>query len=649
MEQEVARRLTRKARWVLRDVWDEKAPQKSVQVALEGIVDGEVLEAWFAALDEDVWGEDVQEGGVVVEGMSAEKRRERGMFMTPDGFAEAMACAIAVGGDGGVGDGRTVLDLSAGCGALLAAAVRRDPGLRVVGVEADRGLAIAAALALYEARAEAGWGEGTEKRGENGGGPGVCGDRIYVGDGLSADGPWAAGGRRYEVVIGNPPYVGEKGNAGLFGALKEAHPHLADYFGARIDLLYLFFHRGLDLLAEGGRLIYLTSEYWLTASGAGLLRADLARRGRAELFVTFGSTAIFADAPGHHSLLSVFRRVGEDAAAGEGSRAWAVKVEERGLARFKEILEEFGSGNGVEGTLGWEGIGGGRVARAALPGGAGWAPFVDAATAEWGQVLRGRGSLLAELARDQQGVVSGADRVTRAHVQRFGWAEQGIGVGMPIFMFEEDEIPEELWAERGRLLRPVLRGSAVRKNVIFERAPGREWMLYVDGALSGADEALVVKHLGRFRAMLELRREVRTGAIPWYRLHWPRRRADFEGPKLVVARRGPKPCFALDLSGSVVSSDCTYLVAPCDVGDPVRYLASLMVVLNGAGVARYLAAFGKRKGAQLEFYAEPLRSLPLAVRRVGDGLEVIEGLWEGGSQRAFEKEVNALWERACIG
>lgn len=627
MDHEIARELAGKARISLGEAFDESKPAQSIRNALQAIIDREVLDAWLDLVDAAFWAGAGRAGvGQDVVGMiSRTKRRDNGMFMTPPAFAEAMACVIDVDESSA---NLAVLDLSAGCGALLVAAIRENPQLQAVGVERNPALAIAAALALYETRVSVG-----------GGGH----DRVYVDDGLSIDGAWTRREGGYDVVIGNPPYVGEKGNIALFLDLRRAHPHLAEYFGPRIDLLYLFFHRGLDLLAAGGRLIYLTSEYWLTASGALKLRQDLAARARAELFVTFGSAAIFKDAPGHHSLLSVFRRVGDGAVEGSVKPAWALRIGEEVVSSLKVILEGFG--RGLEDSAGVEQVHvGPELLRAQ-----GWTPFVDSETVRWAQRLRAGGSLLGTLARDQQGFVSGADRVTRAHREKFGWDGEGMAVGDPIFMFNEEEIPAAFAGVKDRLFLPVLRGSALRANEVFYEPSGREYVLYLDSKLSDGDEELVSGHLKNYQVMLELRREVREGGMVWYRLHWPRRRKDFEGPKLVVARRAPGPCFSLDLSGSAISSDCTYLVAPADVRDPVRYLAGLMVVLNGADVRRYLEAFGKRKGAQLEFYAQPLRALPLGVRREGGELRVIDGLWEGGSQSALDRQVNALLERTAVG
>ncbi|MEZ4462306.1 MAG: hypothetical protein R3E66_21795 [bacterium] len=158
--------------------------------------------------------------------------------------------------------------------------------------------------------------------------------------------------------------------------------------------------------------------------------------------------------------------------------------------------------------------------------------------------------------------------------------------------------------------RPVLRASHCVANRVFVEPAGTTEVIWVDSALGSSAEAKLSAWFGESgRQKLALRREVQTDRMPWYRLHWPRRRADMTQPKLVVPRRASESLFCLDLSASMVSSDCTYLTAPSDVDEPVEYLIRLMLLLNSAVVRDQFIAHGKRKGDIFEFYAGPLRRL----------------------------------------
>lgn len=509
---------------------------------------------------------------------SEQERRAQGMYFTPPKLAARMVQALGAlpQGAGWIGD------LSAGAGALLVASVEAHPELRHFGIERQPALALSCALRLMVLRLS---------RDQ----PPTM-DRVFCGDGLALKHRDALDGQVLGLV-GNPPYVGEKGNRALFDELRQAHPDLEWCFGARQDLLYLFFHRGLDWLEPGGKLAYLSSAYWLQATGASKLRADLLRRCSTIEFTRFMGQPLFEDAPGHESLLSVLTR-------GQGPP----------LATAQTIKP---------GDLDAQGEGAPGFAPCVLAGEQRpWRPFVDQAQRGWLELWRECCVPLGSIIEDRQGFVSGADRLDKRRHAKLVEAQGQAAheVGAPIFLFIEEELPASLEPLKGSLLKPRLRGAALEANTIYHTPDDQEWALYVSGPLQGQQRELVEAHLAPFRALLEARREVSAGQIPWYRLHWPRAPQEQLGPKLVCPRRAKAPCFALDLAGHVISSDCTYLPAPPWSEAPTQDLLLLMVVLNSPEAERALRLTGKLKGALLELYAQPLRAWPVPLRRQGDRL-----------------------------
>jgi adenine-specific DNA-methyltransferase len=448
-------------------------------------------------------------------------RRQHGIYFTPSGLAGQMAEWLPPG------EG-VVVDPACGDGVLLMAAARL--GHRVWGIESELSSAVAAALRLKKLGASA---------------------QIIWGDGLERSN-WP---EHVKAVIGNPPYVGEKGNKTIFDAVRLKHPDLADAFAPRMDLAYLFWWRSIELSPW---VILLVSEYWLWADSAANLRSFMAQRLPARWLFRLGQGR-FSAARGHHSLV-VINQV-------EARETRMVEVDD--LPSPALLPDDCGDV--------WEisPYGAGRVGESAM------------------------GVPLDELAKDQQGFVSGLDH---------GNPEKG-------FMLKET--PTNLH------VRPVLRASECVANRVFLEAPGQHQVVWVDGELSAAHEESLATWFGSGRTKLEKRREVLLGRMPWYRLHWPRRRTDMVGPKLVVPRRAPAPAFCLDLSGAAISSDCTYLLAPDHVAEPVGYLLRLMAVLNSKEVFDQLEGTGKRKGTMFEFYATPLKRLKLPCTHV-DGQLVVK-------------------------
>lgn len=574
-------------RWARR-LWpgvDDPLESEGFWEPLSRVVGSEWAARWRTADREP--GDDPRGTGPVgassepAETFSEEVRRESGVYPTPDELARNMARLASPG------IGATVVDHAAGDGALLAAVLQEEPQVDVVGVEWHPRLALAAAVRLVSARAR--WGGD------------LVGDRIRVGDGLGREATGELEGEA-DVVVTNPPYLREKGRSELFERLRRDHPHLESWMGARGDVAYLFLHRAVDLLAPGGRLVALTTEYWLTATGADALRADLKERASPEAIVRTEGESAFPEAPGQHSMVSVWRR-------GDGA-----EVEPEPVVASRSAREAWTS-------LSPEGdpeTGEDRRMPAGVLEGDRWHPFAGEEAANWGRAWQDAGTPLCELAEDRQGIVSGGDRVSARRMGSLDDPPEAVEVGDPLFVWRTDELEGELDRLRGTVVRPLLRGSDLRPDTVVVEPPNDAHLLYVDGPLEEG-QLDVVEPLAALKPALATRREVERGRMPWYRLHWPRDRAEQTGPKLVVPRRARAPRFALDLSASAVSSDCTYLVPPEELESPISYLVILMVALNSAETERYAKVFGKSKGEIIEFYSDPLESLPLPLtRREGD-------------------------------
>lgn len=570
---------------------------------LENILVGVSLLPLLDGLEEEQTSGEVDDLSKVDGLLSLGHRREKGAHMTPLRAAQALVALVDELGEG------PIIDPACGHGELLLASQRRWPARNLVGVELHAGLAIAAALRLWKQRREQG---------------GVGQVKILVGDGLArlpeAVGP--EGG--FALIIGNPPFVGEKGQAAYFRALRQKYPRFEQIYSPRMDLLYLFLARGVELASPGGQQAWLTPPYWLSADGATGLREFLGERVDARAFVELHEPGLFRASPGNELILSVLSRRGEGGARqvwrGKWFRGALDELEKAASEKWREVDPELLS-----------------------PGG--WRPFTPKAVNEWRQHLEQSGTALAELVRDFQGFVSGADRVTRRHLAILKEGEARFGE--PIFLAEGSQIPKAWRGVPKKWVRPVLRSRELKPNHIFYRGPANAWALYIDDeVVNTSEEAQFHELLGRFRPILERRREVQRGLIPWYRLHWPRDRRAMEGPKLVVPRRSAEPCFSLDLSGAMVSSDCTFLVAPEGVTDPIRYLARLMLLLNSPEIGRFLHYFGKRKGRLLEFYSSPLRQIVVPAHLENGELILAEKLFDEAQRQRFWEQLQGLFEDA---
>lgn len=180
----------------------------------------------------------------------------KGFVPTPPSTVDLMVDRLFAGA--APHSGSSVLDPGCGEGAFINGILRACqangwPIPRIVGVEQDP---VRAARARDQFR-------------------GVPQVEIREGDFLQ---PSSA---RYDYITGNPPYVSILGLT-----LREREDYRARYRTAlgRFDLYTLFFEQALELLAPGGRLVFITPEKFLYVETARPLRGLLRQHGVEELY-----------------------------------------------------------------------------------------------------------------------------------------------------------------------------------------------------------------------------------------------------------------------------------------------------------------------------------------------------------------------------
>jgi len=487
-----------------------------------------------------------------------------------------------------------VVDPAAGCGALCDAPLRdREVACRVVALEVDpsrverlRAHLDGRATVVHMDTLELLWSvDGPRRTSTSWTGvptPPVAATRY----------PDILGEAWADVVLCNPPYLRETGNARVFRELRALSPEAAALYRKDCDLHHFFWASAWRWLRPGGVAVFLAPAYMLDAASAQPLRERLTRHGDVVALWRAGRARLFPDVS-VEAAITVWRR--NDANAKLDAQIDPKDAPDAGTST--QVLRDLGERIDTASAR----------AMVTLPrDGRRWslAPLASVVAAGVGHPTRTLGATF----RVVEGVATGADRVTRRNQARAPELRLGDGV----LVLSSDEVGALGLApdEAARFVRPRLGGSSYLL-----------WLL--DGDLPDLEEsdtspvipdsstrtpAGLHAHLLRCRGILTARAEMqRNPSRSWYALAWPRVGA-LEGGVLVTPKWSSTARFVSIPHGVVPGTDQRVLVPrhPMSQGEIDRWRRWL----NGASMIPWWSTQLKRKGDMLEFYGVELLRAP---------------------------------------
>ena len=436
----------------------------------------------------------------------------------------------------------------------------------------------------------------------------------------------------FDVVVANPPYVGEKGHKEIFRRIA-ASPIGKRFYVGKMDMFYFFFHLAIDLVRETGSVAFITTNYYVTATGASRLRSDLKTRSTVTQLVNFNELRIFESARGQHNMISIFKKAIDPSA--RARTAITARSGNADAATLNMILD----GNDQSTSYHWvpqdslyEGdeyyicLGGASAVNAKSP--------MQRIFAK----MQMAGTQVGRSFRVNQGVVSSADKVSRKHLERH---KLDANLGDGIFVMSVEEIKRlRLTEAEARVLKPWFKNSDIHRWVTSSDT--NSWLIFADKRLNNLDRAPRLKqHLLRFKSVIDQS----SSNSPY--LHRPRN-IKFDGPKVVAPQRSITNTFGYNAISWFASADVYFITH--DASDE-RRLKALLALLNSRLYFLWFYHKGKRKGEQLELYQTPLAETPLPNLRktetsllatVADRILAAKGRDADADVTAFEREIDEL-------
>ncbi len=396
----------------------------------------------------------------------------------------------------------------------------------------------------------------------------------------------------FDIIVGNPPYIGEKGNKVLFDKLR----HLK-YYARKMDLFYFFFHTGIDNLKNGGVLSLITTNYYITATGAVKLRNDFKERTTVLNLINFNELKIFESALGQHNLITTLQKGKFDKLANTSI------VNAKGYLGT-EILQSIVDGKNKDTTYY-------QVSQDKL--------FIS------GNIQLTNGGIddlldkiittsigLGLLFDVNSGVETGADKVTPSIIKKYkikfknDLYEHDVGRG--IYVLNKQELAVlKLQPNESHLIKKWYKSSDIERY--FYKEDTDEYLVYIDSKEDISHYPNIHKHLAYFRDILFCREQANIGDNSWYWIRGSKRQFFERGEYIICKYRAYNNVFAYS-NGDFYSSRDVYYITYKNTNIRLHIKCAL-AILNSKLIYKWLYYRGKRKGEMLELYQEPLSKIPI--------------------------------------
>ena len=399
----------------------------------------------------------------------------------------------------------------------------------------------------------------------------------------------------FDVLIANPPYVGEKGNKDDFREIRN-RSNLREFYRGKVDILYFFFHLALNLGHYGSNIAFITTNYYVTATGATNLRKDLKERATILRLINFNELKLFESALGQHNMITILQKGGSDDEEVHIAITHCKEIAKPTVLRaIFDWNDEHTDYYQIEQKDIYEGDD--NYIRLA----------VSSEISKILEKIKQQGILLKSFCQVNTGIQTGADKVSKKHLGEYG-IEANIGDG--IFVLSKREISGlSLLPNEKEVLKDWFKNSDIKQYYTSTNA--KRSVLYLRKQFGESDIPNIICRLSKFKPILSDRDECRYGKRAWYDLDRPRDQKIFDGPKIVAPQRSHLNTFGYNEIPWYASADVYFITEKDTILSAGLSLKYILALLNSQLYYVWLYHRGKRKGEMLELYQTPLSEIPI--------------------------------------
>lgn len=430
----------------------------------------------------------------------------------------------------------------------------------------------------------------------------------------------------FDIVIANPPYIGQSGNRDLFREVlntklgKEFHQRRMDYF-------YLFFHKSIRLGKPNTLLTFITTNYYLNATYADKLRKDLFNNCDFIKLINFNEAKIFESATGQHNVISILK-IGRNIQ----NQVETAITSHKGIINGKIITDIFYGKDNLTKKFNFKSSEIFEMPKYHI--------IVEGVREDTVGDLKGsilnsikkNGAKLIDIVDIVQGIVTGANNLSPKYKLEYNIPrEEGSG----ILVLQQNEIDSLVLNDFEKSnIKPWFKNSDISRWKCNENTS--QFLVYLTSKDNIAEEKIpnLINHFEIFKHLL-INRNVRTGRyslnnyddfikdkfdIPYvmikssfkkgnyYLLSYARDQYVFEGPKIICPQRSTLNTFAFTNKPWYGASDVYFIVEKENIKINLKYILS---ILNSKLIFFWLYNKCQRKGEMLQLFKDPLSDIPI--------------------------------------
>lgn len=367
---------------------------------------------------------------------------------------------------------------------------------------------------------------------------------------------------KFDVIIGNPPYVGHKSVDREYS--KRLKSEYKKIYKGKGDISYCFFIKAFNILKPSGKVSFITSRYFMEAQSSMELRKVITEKTSVIKIIDFygirpfknagiDPAIIFLESGAKGIKTSIIRPL---ATRRDSKKSFYNSVflnEDKNYSSFYMDAEDFDN-------TGWVLVNGieNKILR---------------------KIKKKCSTTLSDMCSSFQGIITGCDRA---------------------FVVDHSTImDEELELE---LIKPWIKSSNIGKGKILE---SDKYLIYSNSIKDESKYISCLNHISEFRSILEKRRECRNGIRRWYELQWGRKKEIFETKNIIFPYKSMNNRFAIN-EGNYYSADVYSLVIK---NEDLSY-ECLMNLLNSSLYEFYFKTYAKKLGDALyEYYPNTVMRL----------------------------------------